>query len=168
MTSAPILTTDRLTLRPHVPEDFPAYRDLMTSERSRFMGGPYTPKAAWGVFCHDVACWALFGHGALAVDHEGAFVGQVGVSAGPLFPERELGWTVLAGHEGRGFMTEAAAALRAWVQPRFPGRLVSYIDPGNTRSIAVAERLGARLDPDAVVQDPGDLVYLHPSPEDGP
>lgn len=160
--TAPTLQTERLTLRPHVPEDFPAYRDLMMSDRARFMGGPYTARVAWGVFCHDVACWSLFGHGALAVEHEGQFVGQVGVSAGPLFPERELGWAVFAAHEGRGFMTEAAIALREWIQARFDGRLVSYVDPGNARSIAVAERLGAALDPDAPVQDPGDLVFLHP------
>jgi len=162
----PTLQTERLTLRPHGPEDFPAYAALMTSERSRYMGGPYTRKAAWGVFCHDVACWSLFGHGALAVDFEGALIGQVGVSAGSLFPERELGWTVFAAHEGRGYMTEAAIALRKWTQANFDGRLVSYIDPENARSIAVAERLGARLDPDAPVQDPGDLVYLHPRPEE--
>ena len=39
--------------------------------------------------------------------------------------------------------------------------LVSYVDPENRRSIAVAERLGARLDPGAPKQDPGDLVYRH-------
>lgn len=164
----PTLTTERLTLRAHTPDDYPAYEALMVSDRSRFMGGPYSPKTAWGVFCHDVACWALFGHGALAVDLDGQFIGQVGISAGPLFPERELGWTVLADHEGKGFMTEAATALRAWFYKNFTGRLVSYVDPGNTRSIAVAERLGAVLDPTAPVQDPGDLVFLHPQPEAQP
>ena len=43
---------------------------------------------------------------------------------------------------------------------------VSYIDPQNARSIRVAERMGAKLDPDAVPMDPGDLVYRHPAPED--
>ena len=40
-------------------------------------------------------------------------------------------------------------------------RCVSYIDPGNARSIALAERLGARPDPDAPRADPDDLVYRH-------
>jgi RimJ/RimL family protein N-acetyltransferase len=92
----------------------------------------------------------------------GDCVGQVGISHGPLFPEKELGWLVYDGHEGRGYATEAAAALRDWAARTLSlERLVSYIDAENVRSIAVAERLGAVLDPAAPKQDPGDLVYLH-------
>ena len=43
---------------------------------------------------------------------------------------------------------------------------VSYIDPDNIRSVALAERLGARHDPEA--RGPGEnscLVYRHPRPE---
>lgn len=89
-------------------------------------------------------------------------VGQVGINHGPLFPEKELGWFVYAGHEGRGYATEAALALRGWAFEtlKLPS-LVSYIAPGNTASIAVAERLGARLDRVAPRADPKDLVYRH-------
>ena len=55
---------------------------------------------------------------------------------------------------GKGVRDWAAEALGL-------DRLVSYIDPHNARSIAVAERLGAVLDPDAAKQDPEDLVYRH-------
>ncbi len=57
-------------------------------------------------------------------------------------------------------------ALRDWAMRalRLDG-LVSYVHPENHRSAAVAERLGATLDPDAPKQDPGDLVYRHPSPQ---
>jgi RimJ/RimL family protein N-acetyltransferase len=161
----PRLTTPRLILRPPVADDFPAYARLFASPRSKFlMGGPHGERVAWGIFCHDVAGWALFGHGALMADLRatGECVGQVGISHGPLFPEKELGWLVYDGHEGRGYATEAAAALRDWAARTLGlDRLVSYIDPGNARSIRVAERLGAVLDPDAARQDPGDLVYRH-------
>jgi len=60
------------------------------------------------------------------------------------------------GHEGRGYATEAALALRDWAFS-----LVSYIAPGNAASVAVAERLGARLDPAAPRTVPADLVYRH-------
>jgi RimJ/RimL family protein N-acetyltransferase len=92
----------------------------------------------------------------------GECVGQVGINHGPLFPEKELGWLVYDGHEGHGYATEAAAMLRDWAaEAQNLTGLVSYIDPKNARSIAVAERLGAVLDPDAPKQDPGDLVYRH-------
>jgi RimJ/RimL family protein N-acetyltransferase len=160
----PKLMTERLVLRAPVADDFPAYARLLASPRAKGMGGPHTLRAAWGMFCHDVAVWPLFGHGALMIDLRatGECVGQVGINHGPLFPEKELGWLVYEGHEGRGYATEAAAALRDWAARTLGlDRLVSYIDPENSRSIAVAERLGAALDPDAPKQDPDDLVYRH-------
>lgn len=164
MTDIPTLTTDRLILRPPVFADFPAMEKLLTSQRAKHMGGPYNTFAAWGLFCHDVALWHLFGHGALMIDlrSTGECVGQVGINHGPLFPEKELGWLLFEGHEGRGYALEAARALRDWAQTAggLP-TLVSYVDPANARSIAVAERLGAVLDAVAVRQDAEDLVYRH-------
>ena len=164
---APTLHTPRLTLRPMVPGDDPAFVAFWQSDRSVYMGGPYDERNAWGVFCHDVALWPLYGHGALMIDLRdgGTTVGQVGLNAGPLFPETELGWLLYVGHEGRGYATEAAAALRDWgFAVRGLQTLVSYVDPGNHASSSVAERLGAVLDPDAVRQpgDETDLVWRHP------
>jgi len=129
------------------------------------MGGPYTRRAAWGVFCHDIACWNLFGHGGLMVDlrETGVCVGQVGISHGPLFPEKELGWQLYEAHEGWGYATEAANALRRWAAETLSLHgLVSYVDPENHRSAAVARRLGGVLDPEAPKQDANDLVFRYP------
>ncbi|CEJ14632.1 hypothetical protein BN1110_04966 [bacterium YEK0313] len=160
----PTLTTERLRLRAPVIGDFEAYAALMASPRSRGMGGPFDRRASWGIFCHDVALWPLFGHGALMVDMKatGACIGQVGINAGPLFPEKELGWLLYDGHEGHGYVTEAARALKDWAYGTLGlATLVSYVDPANARSCAVAERLGAMLDPEAPRQDPDDLVFRH-------
>ena len=162
--TAPTLQTARLTLRPMVAGDWPAFADFWRSDRSDGMGGPFDERKAWGVFCHDVALWPLFGHGALMVDLDatGETVGQVGINAGPLFPETELGWLLFSGHEGCGYATEAAAALRDWgLAVRGLATLVSYVDPDNHRSGAVALRLGAVLDPQARGLDATDLVYRH-------
>ena len=164
MTTIPTLTTERLLLRPPVETDFDAYYRMMATPRSRFMGGPYEKAAAWGAFCHDVACWTLFGHGGLMIDLRatGECVGQVGINHGPMFPEKELGWLLYEGFEGKGYATEAARAMRDWAfGPGGLASLVSYFDPENARSMAVAQRLGAVLDPDAPVQDAGDVVYRH-------
>ncbi|WNJ92070.1 GNAT family N-acetyltransferase [Bosea sp. 685] len=162
--SIPRLTTPRLTLRAQIPGDFPAYAKFLASPRAKAMGGPYRLRDAWGLFCHDIAGWALFGHGALMIELAGTgeCIGQVGINDGPLFPERELGWLVYDGHEGKGYATEAALALRDWAADTAGLRdLVSYIDQENHRSIAVVERLGAVLDRDARKPDPEDLVYRH-------
>ncbi len=168
MSAAPTLTTERLTLRPMREADFPAYRDLMASPRSIYMGGPVEPRFAWGMFCHDIACWTLFGHGALMIEvtSTGQCVGQVGINGGPFFPEKELGWLIYDGFEGHGYATEAARALRDWAFGTLGlATLVSYIDPENAASTAVALRLGGTEDPDAVRQDAEDRVYRYRATE---
>jgi RimJ/RimL family protein N-acetyltransferase len=147
-----------------VAADFPAYAAMMASPRAKGMGGPFAERDAWGMFCHDTACWTLFGHGALMVDRidTGDTVGQVGINAGPLFPETELGWLLYDGQEGHGFATEAATSLRDWAFARQAvDSLVSYTDPDNLASQAVARRLGAVVDPAAPRQDPTDIVWRH-------
>ena len=128
------------------------------------MGGPFDVRAAWGMFCHDLACWRLFGHGALMIDLAATkqCIGQVGISHGPLFPEKELGWLLYDGYEGHGYATEAALALRDWAFATLKlSSLVSYMSPDNAMSAAVAERLGGELDPSAPRDDPDDLVYRY-------
>ena len=138
--------------------------NLLASERARFMGGPYNELGAWRVFCQDIALWQMFGHGALMVDLRatGDCIGQVGINHGLLYPEKELGWLLYDGHEGHGYATEASKALRDWAFLVLKlSTIVSYIDPDNRASIAVARRLGGVLDLEAPRQDPTDLVYRH-------
>lgn len=164
MQPIPTLTTSRLTLRPMRFDDWPAYRQLMASERAQFMGGPFSAASAWGMFCSDHAQWDLFGCGALMIEDlaSGACVGQVGINAGPLFPEFELGWFVYPEFEGCGYAREAAEAMLSWARDiRELPSLVSYVDPENTRSAGLALRLGAILDPSAERPAPEDLVYRH-------
>jgi RimJ/RimL family protein N-acetyltransferase len=165
MTAIPTLETARLYLRPPRTEDWPEYAEFMQSDHSIFMGGPYSIKLAWGIFCHDVALWELKGHGALMMEDRssGLFLGSVGINSGPLFPEDELGWFVYPAAEGKGYAYEAAQALLHWAFKMHSLKtLVSYIDHDNIRSLRLAERLGATLDKNAPIQDPGDLVFRHP------
>lgn len=159
----PRLTTQRLTLRAPSMQDWPAYQDMMASERAQYMGGPFDTFAAWGLFCHEIGEWALMDLGALMIDtSDGTTVGLVGLNSGPLFPEIELGWMLFDGFEGQGYAFEAAQALRDWgFGPRGLDTLVSYIDPENLSSQALARRLGAVLDPTAEPPDEGDLVFRH-------
>ncbi|OJX99642.1 MAG: GNAT family N-acetyltransferase [Rhizobiales bacterium 62-17] len=160
----PTLTTGRLILRPLRAEDWPAYRDFLASERARYMGGPFALKLAWGMFCSDHALWDFHGCGALMIDERdnGACIGQVGINAGPLFPEWELGWLLYSGAEGKGYAFEAARALRDWAcEERRLNTLVSYVDPQNERSRRLAERLGGTLDEQAPRLDAIDLVYRY-------
>ena len=163
----PTLATARLTLRPQRMADFAAFARTLASPRARYMGGPLDRDMAWLWFASDEAQWSLCGWGALSVVEtaSGRLAGQVAVLQPPRFPETELGWMAHRWAEGRGYMSEAAAALRDWAfGPRGLTTLVSYIDADNSRSCRLAERLGARLEPDAARVDAGDLVYRHHRP----
>ncbi len=164
MTDIPTIATHRLRLRPPVLADFAHYRDFMMSGRARYMGGPFDLKGAWGMFANDLVQWSFFGHGCLMIDLKstGNCIGQVGINHGPLFPEKELGWMLYEGQEGRGYALEAASAMRNWAfaELRLPS-LVSYCDPDNARSIALALKLGGVQDETAPKQDPEDLVFRH-------
>lgn len=88
---------------------------------------------------------------ALAVDFEGELIGDLmlrftashGPAASPAIAE--LGWVFAPEHAGRGFATEAALALIDLAFGHYPlHRLVAQLDPRNTASAALCERLGMR------------------------
>jgi RimJ/RimL family protein N-acetyltransferase len=164
VTTAPILQTRRLTLRKPRMSDFPGFAAFLASDSAKGVGGPFTLPGAWGYFCHETALWDLVGHGALMIEltATGEQVGSVSLSAGPLFPGTDLGWLVYDGHTGQGYATEAALAVRDWALSvlALPA-LISYIDPANTVSRRVAERLGAVIDKAAPRPIPTDLVYRY-------
>ena len=171
MMSAHALETERLILRPNRLEDFEALAKVLGSDHANFMGGPMTRNEAWQSFCSDIAQWPLLGHGAWAVDRRdtGEFVGQVTIIKPPHFPEVEIGWVFFPPAEGHGCAYEAArAALTFAFDSLCLPTLVSYIDPKNTRSIRLAERLGAVPDPTAGKPCPEDVVYRHPNPQARP
>ncbi|SMX45596.1 GNAT family N-acetyltransferase [Actibacterium lipolyticum] len=171
MTTAPTITTTRLQLRHHRIDDFEPMAAMFATDWSRYMGGPVSRSDMWRWLASEVGSWSLLGFGSWAVDlrENGECIGQVGVNKPANFPEVELGWMVYPAHEGKGFAFEAADAVRDWAfGPRGLNTLVSYIDPENERSIALAERLGATRD-DAADLPEGEtpaetLVYRHPAP----
>lgn len=165
LVEAPVIRTGRLVLRPYRFEDFPHLLALYETDRAAFIGGRLSPRQVWDGFMNCVGQWAVFGFGGWAVEEAGSgvLVGEVAVHRPVDYPETELGWLLFEGCEGRGYAREAAGAARDWAfSERDVPTLVSYVDPANMRSIRVAERLGATLDPDAPTPN-GDacLVYRH-------
>lgn len=168
LADTPVLETERLTLRAPRLADFDAMAAFMASERARFVGGPNTLGQAWRSFGHVVGHWALRGFGLFVYADKttGAPLGATGPWYPADWPERELGWTLWdPANEGRGFAFEAARAARDHAYSTLGWTTaVSYIDPENTRSIALAERLGATRDDAAARPHPEDLVFRHPAP----
>lgn len=160
------LETQRLILRQPQPRDQGAYATFFLSDRARFVQQASSRFNAWKIFAAEIGHWAMYGYGPWVVTEKGSdqAIGSVGSWHPDGFPERELGWLMFT-HEGYGYAFEAAAAARLDdYRTHDVGPLVSYIHRDNTRSIALAERLGAWRDNDAPNGDPeNDYVYRHPA-----
>lgn len=162
--TAPILHTERLTLRMPILADFEYRAAFYASDRSVWEDGPLPRAQAWRVWASEVAQWPLMGFGPFSLENRQSrqYLGEVGVYRPEGFPEPELGWFVLPEAEGRGYAAEAARAVMGWVRKTFGwDHLVSYIAPGNLRSIALALRIGGRKVTDRPGTADDDVVILH-------
>lgn len=143
--SIPRIETQRFLLREYRQSDFEEFSDFYSTERSRFIGGPLTREMAWRGLATHLGHWALRGYGFWAVEEKatGAFCGHVGLWHPEGWYEPEVGWVMMDHAEGRGVAYETAVAARAYAYGTLGWpTAVSMIDPANTRSIRLAERLG--------------------------
>ncbi|MCH2076114.1 MAG: GNAT family N-acetyltransferase [Rhodobacteraceae bacterium] len=165
MNCAEPFETERLHLTPFAPEHMePAYA-FFQSEHGRWHGaGPDEgPGRVWRICATLMGHWQIHGFGSFALVEKvtGACIGGIGIFYPAGHTEREIGWSIYA-REGEGFAAEAGRAIVNRYLGHFGwDTLVSYIDPDNKRSAALAERLDAAIDLDANKDHPGDLVYRH-------
>lgn len=141
----PVVETDRLTLRPIRESDLDGLAAFYASDRAQFVGGPLDRVRCWQMIAGNLGHWHLRGYGmwVIARRDTGAAIGLVGFINREGWQEPELGWQLWDG-EGTGLAHEAAAAARAHGAAQFGlDGVISYIDPANGRSQALARRLGA-------------------------
>lgn len=168
----PLLTTERLVLRG--PDDSD-YENIATffedADRSWGFGGPLNRNGAWRWFASMIGHWALHGYGFWMIEtKDGELVGFVGIWYPEGWAEPELGWVMLESGEGKGYAYEAAVQIRRFAYEVLEfDTLCSYILPGNTRSVALAERMGAWHEGDIENVSHGrEMVYRHPAAKDLP
>ncbi len=162
MIDGPVIHTERLILRPPRGEDFPAYADYVADgENVLHIGGPQSRPVAWRSFMAYAGAWATTGVSMFWVFErgaggaEGGFVGRVGPWRPEGWPGCEVGWGVAKRFFGRGYAGEAARAgmdhavdVLGWTE------IIHTIDPANTASERLAERLGSRPLRPAPLPDP--------------
>jgi len=174
MAQAPVLQTERLTLRPFRAGDADAQAAMMgDAEVMRHLGGhPLAREDAWRKLLCGHAMWSLFGFGYWAVERRdgGAMIGQIGFAdfqrdmTPSVMGIPEMGWLFAREAAGQGYATEAAAAGLAWIDAasRSP-ETAAIIDHDNTASIRVAEKCGFSSREAALYRGESILLFRRPN-----
>ena len=142
------LTTERLHLRPFTAADREAIHAVYSDpEVMRYVGHgahrtPAETAAALRVY-GEVLERRGFSFLAVTERDGGALVGDAGLH--PLGDDIELGYTLARGAWGRGYATELGRALLAYAFDVLgAARVVAQVEPENTASRRVLEKLGMR------------------------
>jgi RimJ/RimL family protein N-acetyltransferase len=142
----PRLETERLILREWRNDDVDWYVAVSADERVRkYIGGVQNRTDAWRTFAGIVGHWYMRGHGFWVVERktDGARVGALGALRHETWPGLEIGWQLNPEFWGAGYASEGARAAQDWAFANLPDdTLISCIDPENTASQKVAQRLG--------------------------
>lgn len=153
MADVPTLSTARLLLRPHRPDDLVASLAMWSDPAvTRFIGGrPFTRQEVWSRLLRYAGQWAWLGYGMWAVEERatGAMIGDVGFLAArrDITPAHddipETAWALRPEAQGKGFATEAVRGALHWGDAHFGrSRTWCIIAPDNTPSLRVAARCG--------------------------
>jgi RimJ/RimL family protein N-acetyltransferase len=142
-----VIETERLILRPPTSADLEGWAELMAdAESSQYIGGPVPRAAAWRGFATMAGSWSLKGFGMFSmIEREtGRWIGRTGPWQPEQWPGTEVGWGILKSAWGRGYAHEAAVATIDWAFEHLGWTdVIHCIDPANTPSQKLAERLGA-------------------------
>jgi len=145
----PTIQTERLLLRVPCLDDLEPYAAFLADpEAARFLGGPLSLQLVWRNLASIIGSWALHGFGMLTFIERssGRWVGRGGPWSPPEWPGTEVGWAIAPEFQQRGFGTEAARACIDWAFDHLGWtQVVHCIDPANTASIALAQRLGSSV-----------------------
>lgn len=165
------LETDRLLLRAPVPEDSEALAPMYADpDVMRYVGDgrPLTRAETEHSVRRMIERWDADGFGLFTTvrKDDGAVIGRVGLlvwnsetwepttraasADGPT--EVEVGYTLGRDYWGRGYATEAAAAVRDFALGELAAeRLIALIIHGNTASENVARKLGLEYERDVML-----------------
>lgn len=110
-----------------------------------------------------IAMYEKRGHGLMAVERkaDGVLVGICGLIKRDTMEDVDLGYALLARHEGQGYAREAAEASLAYGRDtlKLP-RIVAVTAPANDRSIRLLEKLGFRFERMVDVRGDGEECRL--------
>lgn len=134
-----ILMTERLTLRPLLPDDAEAYLAI----RHHPDVARWVPRPLEGVIGRFAASWEERRYAPWGVFRDGRLIGHGGLNYVPEFGETEVLWALHPDAWGQGYATEVARASLDYGFGTLGLELIFAITlPDNTASQSVMKRIG--------------------------
>ena len=157
------LVTERLRVRLWTEADRAALRRMNADPRvMKFFPSTLSEAESDALLARIQAHQAEHGFTLWAVEDKatGNLAGLTGLARvafdAPFTPCVEIGWRLARRHWGKGYITEAAERLLAFgFTEKNLGEIVSFAVAGNTRSIAVMQRIGMIAAPERDFNMPG-------------
>jgi [ribosomal protein S5]-alanine N-acetyltransferase len=165
-----ILETERLMLRPLRESDLDALVAIYSDPHTmRFLGGPRTREdtctgLGWMIAAHRGQGFGLW---ATTLRADGRLIGRCGILVQDVegATEHEIAYLLGSRWWGRGYATEAAAAIRDHARAELGfRRVISLIDPDNEASKAVARRIGMHHERDLTFEGRATSLFSHAWP----
>lgn len=148
-----MIETERLALRMPDRNAYILLRDLVADpEVQRFLGPPAEDPTTdmFSRTLRGAGSWQLYGYGTFLVwEKGGSFAGQAGIFhtlrgfGKGMDDVPEAAWMFAREHWGKGYALEAMRAALDWFDTNHKApRTTCMIEPANTASIRLADRLG--------------------------
>jgi RimJ/RimL family protein N-acetyltransferase len=168
-----ILETERLRLRTLTLDDAPFYLEVVNVPAFiEYIGdrGIRTVDAARKAIAEGpVAMQAALGHSLYLVElkQDGAPIGMCGLIKRDTLPDVDIGYAFLPQFGGKGYATEAAAAVLAYAPSIGIRRVLAITSPGNAGSNAVLKKIGMRFEElvHLTPEDTGTMLHSYDFPE---
>jgi len=166
MITIPSIETKRLTLRAHLEGDLPSMNDYLFNDRMSFNGGLFDHLGTWHALLASLGHWRLRSFEFLHIEQceSEKMAGAMGFLHHFDWPKTELGWNLHNGFGGKVMAYEAAPAAWRYGETHLNiSGVISFIDAANTRSAALAKRLGATFEKTDCLRKYDCHVYRHPT-----
>jgi RimJ/RimL family protein N-acetyltransferase len=141
-----MLHSQRLTLRPHRPEDLEDSLAMWSDpEVTRYIGATtLSREQVWARLLRHLGHWQVYHYGYMVVLHRGQFLGEVGIAEFKRDRHtltHEAGWVFNQKSQKQGFAREAMEKLLEW----FARPTDCIIHPDNAPSLKLAQKLGYQI-----------------------
>jgi RimJ/RimL family protein N-acetyltransferase len=140
------ITTKRLIIRPCTLADFEAMHAVWSDPEvmAPIPSQPYDRAASWARLSEKISHQAVHGFSkwTVAETASGKVIGECGLHYFDGGPDIELGYRLARASWGQGLAAEAAEACLDWALAERPERVVAIVDPANTRSARILNKIG--------------------------